>query len=120
MAVKQGEVMMYRILVAVLTSLFFSFNAQAGNVSNEYLSHNLDLDEVQRKKLDNVMSEQHKTHKKLRRQGKVSCDAKRKMWSETRVRLNNILNADQLNTYDKLQKNRQRRCAPTASSQAMS
>lgn len=88
-----------------------SFPAQAGRASVEFLAHNLNLNEQQRTKVETVMAMQYKAHKALRRAGNANCDNKKKMWLNTRTRMYEILNEEQLSTFDKLQKKRQRSCS---------
>jgi|GEM_PF-5961432 len=102
---------MYRLIFTLLVTCMASFPAQAGRASVEFLAHNLNLDEQQRVKVEAVMAMQYKAHKALRRAGIANCDNKGKMWLDTRTRMYEILNADQLTTFDKLQKKRQRSCS---------
>ena len=106
-----GGDLMYRLILTLLFTLMASFSAQAGRASVEFLAHNLNLDEQQRVKVESVMAMQYKMHKALRREGNANCDNKKKMWLATRTRMYEILNADQLTTFDKLQKKRQRSCS---------
>lgn len=103
---------MERRFITLLLALVCSFSAQAaGRASVEFLAHNLNLNDQQRVEVEEIMSAQYQTHKALRRQGKANCDAKRKMWLDTRQKMYEVLSEDQLITYDKFQKKRQRSCA---------
>ena len=86
---------MYRLLFTVLLTLMVSFPVQAGRASVEFLAHNLNLDEQQRVKVEDVMAMQYKAHKALRRAGNANCDNKKKMWLDTRTRMYDILNSEQ-------------------------
>lgn len=102
---------MYRLIFTLLLTCMASFSVQAGRASVEFLAHNLNLNEIQRAKVEEVMVAQYQAHKALRREGNANCDNKRKMWLDTRTRMYDILNAEQLGTFDKLQKKRQRSCS---------
>ena len=102
---------MHRLIFTLLFTLMASFSAQAGRASVEFLVHNLNLNEQQREKVEDVMAAQYQAHKALRSQGNANCDNKRKMWLDTRTRMYDILNSEQLTTFDKLQKKRQRSCS---------
>ena len=88
-----------------------SFSAQAGRASVEFLAHNLNLDDQQRTKVEVIMAMQYEAHKALRRKGNANCDNKKEMWMNTRARMNEVLNTEQLTIFDKLQKKRQRSCS---------
>lgn len=103
---------MGRLIFTLLIGLLMASAVQAGGrASVEYLVHNLNLDDQQRLRVEGIMSDQHATHKELRRAGKATCEAKKKMWLQTRTRMYEVLNEEQLKKYDELQKRRQRRCA---------
>lgn len=97
-------------LLFAMTAAFADM-AHAGRASVEFLAHNLNLDDDQRAKVEVIMADQYSVHKLLRKEGRANCENKHQMWSDTLERMNGVLNAEQLKTFEKIQERRQRSCA---------
>lgn len=94
----------------------------AGRASVEFMAHTLELDDAQRVRVELIMKDQHAAHKELRRNRngtRPSCEDMKALRMQTRVRLYDVLNEQQLSKYDEMNSKRARRCESRASNEVV-